>query len=157
MTFGHMGKSGVRTSKLEDSQLFLDVFFEYGHTEIDTARLYAEGTSEKVRNVWLHSQYQLAESPAGTIAVGFERSCSRYQVRHPCSTPEILQTSDSFRAYPVEPGDHRPAILRKTLLTSLECLGMKKVRVFYLHAPDRSVPFENTVREVNALHKEGLL
>lgn len=31
-----------------------------------------------------------------------------------------------------------------------------KVRVFYLHAPDRSVPFEETLREVNELYKEGL-
>jgi aflatoxin B1 aldehyde reductase len=29
------------------------------------------------------------------------------------------------------------------------------VDIFYLHAPDRSVPFEDTMREVNEFYKEG--
>ena len=59
--------------------------------------------------------------------------------------------------YPVKPGDHAPAALRSTFQTSLKLLSPLKVRVLYLHAPDRSVPFEDTVREVNELYKEGLL
>lgn len=27
--------------------------------------------------------------------------------------------------------------------------------IFYLHAPDRSVPFEDTLEECNKMHKEG--
>jgi aflatoxin B1 aldehyde reductase len=52
---------------------------------------------------------------------------------------------------------HKPDVLRSNLLKSLEELKRKKVRVFYLHAPDRSVPFEDTLEEVNKLHQEGLL
>ena len=58
---------------------------------------------------------------------------------------------------PLDPGDHAPEKLRKTFLTSLESLKRSKVRVFYLHAPDRSVPFEETLKEVNELYKEGRL
>ena len=61
------------------------------------------------------------------------------------------------RVYPVKPGDHSPENLRNTFLTSLQYLKRDKVRVLYLHAPDRSVPFQDTVREVNNLYKEGKL
>ena len=61
------------------------------------------------------------------------------------------------RVYPVEPGWHAPAKLREVFNRSLQALGHKKVRVLYLHAPDRSVPFEETCREMNEMHKEGLL
>lgn len=63
----------------------------------------------------------------------------------------------SFRVYPVTPGDHAPAKLRATFETSLKLLAPLKVRVLYLHAPDRTVPFEDTVREINELYKQGLL
>lgn len=48
MTFGFEGKNGVRTSKEQDCQEILDVFFSHGHKELDTARVYAEGTTEEV-------------------------------------------------------------------------------------------------------------
>lgn len=48
MTFGEAGKNGVRTSDLKDCQEILDIFFDHGHKEIDTARVYAEGTTETV-------------------------------------------------------------------------------------------------------------
>ena len=48
--------------------------------------------------------------------------------------------------YPFKPGDHSP----ENLLISLQYLEYDKVRVLYLHTPDRSVMFEDTVREVNA-------
>lgn len=61
------------------------------------------------------------------------------------------------RVYPVNAGDHAPANLRATFQTSLKILGPQKVRVLYLHAPDRSVPFEDTLREVNELYKANCL
>jgi aryl-alcohol dehydrogenase-like predicted oxidoreductase len=48
MTIGFEGMNGVRTSGEKDSQEILDAFFSYGHTEVDTARIYAEGTTEQV-------------------------------------------------------------------------------------------------------------
>lgn len=72
------------------------------------------------------------------------------------SAPEIdINVID--RVYPVKPGDHSPKNLRATFQTSLKTLNKPKVRILYLHAPDRSVPFEETVEEVDKMHKEGLL
>ena len=38
----------MRVHKLEDIAAILDVFQAHGHNELDTARLYGFGTSEKV-------------------------------------------------------------------------------------------------------------
>lgn len=42
-------------------------------------------------------------------------------------------------------------------MTSLKALGRDKVRTLYLHAPDRSVPFETTCEEMDKLYHEGRL
>ena len=47
MTLGQEDKRGVRTSKLADCGAILDILKSHGHTEIDTSRVYAEGTSEE--------------------------------------------------------------------------------------------------------------
>ncbi|KAH0843119.1 Aflatoxin B1 aldehyde reductase member 2 [Fonsecaea pedrosoi] len=57
--------------------------------------------------------------------------------------------------YPIVPGDHKPTKLRATLEKSLSELGTSSVDLLYLHAPDRSVPFVDTLRELNKLHQEG--
>ncbi|KAL9050407.1 MAG: hypothetical protein Q9162_006655 [Coniocarpon cinnabarinum] len=59
------------------------------------------------------------------------------------------------KCYPKEPGMHKPQSIRNTLETSLKELGTDCVDIFYLHAPDRSVPFEETLQEVDKMHKEG--
>lgn len=48
---GDVGKNGVRTTDLKECQEILDTFFSHGHKEIDTARMYAEGTTEPVRGL----------------------------------------------------------------------------------------------------------
>ncbi|KAJ7133566.1 NADP-dependent oxidoreductase domain-containing protein [Mycena epipterygia] len=42
---------------------------------------------------------------------------------------------------------HSPADLRKTLKVSLAALKTEKFYMLHLHAPDQSVPFEDTLRE----------
>ncbi|KDQ50261.1 hypothetical protein JAAARDRAFT_211846 [Jaapia argillacea MUCL 33604] len=69
---------------------------------------------------------------------------------------DLKDATIDTKVYPTKPGTHSPSILRSHFLTSLKTLNRSKVRVFYLHAPDRSVPFEDTVREVNKLYEEGL-
>lgn len=59
------------------------------------------------------------------------------------------------KVYPKAPGMHKPSVLRETFETSLKQLGTDSVDIFYLHAPDRSVPFAETLEAVNELHKEG--
>lgn len=59
------------------------------------------------------------------------------------------------KCYPTEPGKHKPDVLKATLNKSLRELGTDSVDIFYLHAPDRSVPFEETLEACNDLFKEG--
>lgn len=48
MTIGFEGTNGVRNSGEQECQEILDTFFSHGHTELDTARIYAGGTTEQV-------------------------------------------------------------------------------------------------------------
>lgn len=57
--------------------------------------------------------------------------------------------------YPLQPGQHKPEVIKEQLNTSLKELKTDCVDIFYLHAPDRSVPFEETLEALNELHKEG--
>lgn len=59
------------------------------------------------------------------------------------------------KCYPVQPGAHSPENLRASLEKSLKELGTDSVDIFYLHAPDRSVPFEDTLKAADDLFKEG--
>jgi aflatoxin B1 aldehyde reductase len=59
------------------------------------------------------------------------------------------------KCFPVKPGDHSPEKLRASLEKSLSELGTSAVDIFYLHAPDRSVPFKDTLEECNKMFKEG--
>ncbi len=59
------------------------------------------------------------------------------------------------KCYPSEPGMHSRDRLKGFCNKSLSELGTDCVDIFYLHAPDRSVPFEETLEACNELHKEG--
>lgn len=60
------------------------------------------------------------------------------------------------KARPFKAGDHSPEKLREQMKASLKALGPNKIRVYYLHGPDRATPFEDTLRELNKMHEEGL-
>ncbi|KAJ7845408.1 NADP-dependent oxidoreductase domain-containing protein [Mycena olivaceomarginata] len=64
--------------------------------------------------------------------------------------------SVAARLFSGEALSHSPADLRKALKDSLAALKTDKIHMFYLHAPDRTVPFEDTLREVNKIHTEGV-
>jgi len=119
MTFGLPG-SQARITDQATVQKALDTFGDYGHTELDTARMYCGGTTEEILGM--------------------------------LSTEGLVIDSKCF---PVEPKGHEPAKLRASLEASLKALKTNKLRLFYLHAPDRSVPFETTLEECNNLYKEG--
>lgn len=47
MTFGKDGTEQARVHDLQDCRSILEVFQAHGHSEVDTARFYCEGTSEE--------------------------------------------------------------------------------------------------------------
>lgn len=59
------------------------------------------------------------------------------------------------KVYPTEPGLHTASEVTSRFETSLKELGTDCVDIFYLHAPDRSVPFAETLEAVDKLHKAG--
>ena len=48
MTMGEPGKNSIRIPDLKDCQEVIDIFYNHGHKELDTARMYGEGTTEEV-------------------------------------------------------------------------------------------------------------
>ncbi|KAF7727632.1 hypothetical protein EC973_007290 [Apophysomyces ossiformis] len=119
-----MGKAGVhsRITDKAEIQAIMDTFASYGHTDVDTARVYAAGTSEEI----------LRELGATT----------KFNV--------------STKIIPMQPGDHRPEKLRETVQASLKALGVSKVPILYLHAPDIATPFEETMAGIQQLYEEDM-
>ncbi|EIN07557.1 Aldo/keto reductase [Punctularia strigosozonata HHB-11173 SS5] len=136
MTFGEEGKGGVRVSDLQDIEAILDVFAAHGHTELDNARVYAEGTSEgHVAKIDLAKKGLKVETKLYPNA----------------GLPEAVRT-EMFGDLVIT---HRPEDLRKYLDQSLKEVGTDCLEMWYLHGPDRSTPYEDTLKAVNDLYKEG--
>ena len=57
--------------------------------------------------------------------------------------------------YPREGAGHSADVLRDRLSYCLKELQTDCVDIFYLHAPDRSRPFDEALEVCNAMHKEG--
>ncbi|KAL1762233.1 NADP-dependent oxidoreductase domain-containing protein [Schizophyllum commune] len=60
------------------------------------------------------------------------------------------------KASPFPPGAHSAENLPKAASRSAAKLAPHKINVYYLHAPDHSVPYEETCKAINKLHKDGL-
>eukprot|EP01113_Clastostelium_recurvatum_P013547 TRINITY_DN17207_c0_g1_i1.p1 TRINITY_DN17207_c0_g1~~TRINITY_DN17207_c0_g1_i1.p1 ORF type:complete len:339 (+),score=80.73 TRINITY_DN17207_c0_g1_i1:39-1019(+) len=54
-----------------------------------------------------------------------------------------------------EPGAHTADSLIASVKQSLSMLGTSQIHILYLHAPDPATPFEDTLRALDAIHKEG--
>jgi len=120
MTFG----IGGAVSDLDEGRDLIHLFRDRaGNYEIDTARKYQLGETEKYL-------YKIGVSTEETVSI-------------------------ATKVYPDSPGDHSPENLISTFRESLSALGTNSVHLFYLHAPDRSTPIEDTLSAVQSLYKEG--
>nr|GAT45964.1 predicted protein [Mycena chlorophos] len=129
MTFGEAGTNNVRVTDLKDIEAILDVFLSHGHRELDTARVYGDGTSEKV-----------------LAAIGYQKKGIVMQTKlYPTHIPQFASVA----------GPNTPEGVRKYLAMSLAALNADSIDTLYLHAPDRKVPFEDTLRAVDELYREG--
>ncbi|KAJ6582358.1 aflatoxin B1-aldehyde reductase [Mycena capillaripes] len=64
-------------------------------------------------------------------------------------------TSEKYMFYPLAPGDHSAAKIKAACAKYMEALKGVKIRVLYLHAPDRTTPWAETLQAIDELHKEG--
>ncbi|KAF9899911.1 hypothetical protein EC991_008145 [Linnemannia zychae] len=62
----------------------------------------------------------------------------------------------STKVFPFGKGSHDKVNLPKQFRESLKALNTNKVDILYLHAPDYTVPLEETCKAVDDLYKEGL-
>ncbi|EMD32818.1 hypothetical protein CERSUDRAFT_118513 [Gelatoporia subvermispora B] len=134
MTFGESGKDGARVHDIKDVEAILDVFQAHGHYEIDTARVYSGGTSEEylAKVDWQKR--------------GLKMDTKLYpNVAH---KQWISMTGGTVIS-------HSPEDLRKHLDASLKALNTDTLEMWYLHGPDRTTPYEVTLKAVNDLYKEG--
>lgn len=131
MTIGKEGASQSRIHDLPTVQKILDLLKQHGTDEVDTARVYGNMTSEG----YVHD-------------VGAERQGFRIATK--------CFPNASFGAMPdITQYDHTPKMLRQAIDESLSELGTEKIDLYYLHAPDRKNPFEDTLRTIDEAHKAG--
>ncbi|KAJ9137482.1 Aflatoxin b1-aldehyde reductase [Pleurostoma richardsiae] len=128
MTLGREGAEQARVHDLKDCAEILDVFQRHGHNEVDTARTYGGGSSEEYLG-------QLDWQKRGIVM--------------------DTKLSPNAGAAGGKAYTHKPETLKAALKESLAALNTEKVDMWYLHAPDRNTPYEDTLREVNNLYKEG--
>ncbi|KAL9066481.1 MAG: hypothetical protein Q9161_007544 [Pseudevernia consocians] len=126
MTLGKEGAPQVRVHELKDCTAMLDVFQKHGHDEIDSARVYGGGSSEECLG-------QLNWQERGII----------------------MDTKLSPRKFGPKSYSHKKDDLKPGLLESLQALRTDKVDMWYLHAPDRNTPYEETLGAINELYKAG--
>ncbi|KAL1746375.1 NADP-dependent oxidoreductase domain-containing protein [Schizophyllum fasciatum] len=70
---------------------------------------------------------------------------------------DLRNAAVDTKSSPYAPKAHSAENLRAAALKSLADLGMQHINVYYLHAPDRTVPFEETCGAINELYKDGLI
>lgn len=126
-----LGDSRTRVHTVEETKQMIDIFLEYGHQDIDTARIYGNGSSEEF----------LGKMNLTSVSLDTKLFPS---------AANMTVAASSIKSY-----HHTPEDLRCGLMASLKALRLSKVHVFYLHSPDRTVAFEDTLREVNRLYQEG--
>jgi aryl-alcohol dehydrogenase-like predicted oxidoreductase len=117
---------------------------ELGVTFIDTADAYCIDQAEAGHNERLVAE-ALREMGAGFGGVG------------PAGSPRVVVATKGGM---VRPGgrwerDGRPVHLRAACEASLRALGVERIDLYQLHAPDRAVPFSDSVGAIARLVEEG--
>jgi aryl-alcohol dehydrogenase-like predicted oxidoreductase len=117
---------------------------ELGVTLIDTADAYCIDQAEAGHNEGLVAE-ALREMGAGFGGVG------------PAGSPRVVVATKGGM---VRPGgrwerDGRPVHLRGACEASLRTLGVERIDLYQFHAPDRAVPFSDSVGAIARLVEEG--
>jgi aryl-alcohol dehydrogenase-like predicted oxidoreductase len=111
----------------DESHRMLDRFLEAGGTLIDTADVYGDGRSERVLAPWL----------------------ARHRDEVVVATKVRFKTSDP-------PGSGlAPDRIRAACDASLRRLGIDVIDLYQIHAPDPSVPLEETLEALDGLVRAG--
>ncbi|OAQ28887.1 Aldo/keto reductase [Linnemannia elongata AG-77] len=124
--------SMVRVRGAQNVAPFLTLFHSHSHTELDTALVYGDGDTEKVLAQALPTIPHAA--PHFNIST---------------KVPPFVMEDKKQRG-------HTKENLGKQFRESLKSLEVERVDILYLHAPDHETPFEETLKAVDELYREGL-
>ncbi|MBR5239520.1 MAG: aldo/keto reductase [Clostridia bacterium] len=113
----------------EESFQIMDAYYELGGRHIDTARLYADGASEKIVGKWLKGR-----KPADI----FVSTKGGFYDVDACETPRLNEED-----------------IRFDLEQSLTALGLDCVDFYWLHRDDENVSVSEIIDLMNSLVKEG--
>jgi len=131
MTFGGEGKEQSRVHDLDTCQKILDIVKKHGSHELDSARMYGEGTCEEyLAKLKVEDQ-------------GFKIATKNYP------------SARGIKMGNVHGWTHGKQDIHDCLDKSLKTLGVDSVDLYYLHAPDRETPFEETFEALDKEHKAG--
>jgi aryl-alcohol dehydrogenase-like predicted oxidoreductase len=139
LTVGAVGLGGMYISiqgrpAEDDAVRTIHAALDAGVALIDTADVYCLDHRDIGHNERLIGR-ALREKPHGQVVVATKGGLQR---------PNGAWTRDA-----------RPAQLRGACERSLKALGVERIDVYQLHAPDPAVPFESSVGELAKLRKEG--
>ena len=113
-----------RQTTLEEAQQMIDVLKAHNVFEIDTARLYGDGSSE----VYL-AKIKAEEQ-------GFKISTKVHPLASLPESPlhELGKNNNNYT--------HQAKDVRQACQASLKALNTKKVDIYYLHRPDPKTPYQ---------------
>ncbi|TIC22549.1 aldo/keto reductase [Wallemia mellicola] len=130
----------VRVTDLDKVGQFIDLFGKYGHTELDTARVYGKGTSEEY---------------LGKLNVekrGYQVSSKLYPYSAAKMGAMLNLGPDNIPLTRSNIAKHIDIALKNT--------GVSKLKIFYLHGPERfedgtRTPVEETLKALDEQYKLG--
>lgn len=114
------------TTTPEQAQRYLDILKHHNLKTIDTSRNYPAGGTPGTSEILIGS--------ANAASQGFR----------------IDSKADNYR-----PGDLKYENVLSSIDNELSALKTQKLRIQYLHWPDRSVPLEEPLRAINEAYKQG--
>ncbi|TIB27988.1 hypothetical protein E3P84_04169 [Wallemia ichthyophaga] len=131
--------SHVRVTDIEKVQQFLDLFSKFGHNELDTARVYGKGTSEEY--------------------LGKLGAAKKFNI-----SSKIYPYSAAKMGAALDLGPDSIPLTRSNIVKhldiALKSTGASKLKIFYLHGPERfpdgtRTPIEETLQALDEQHKLG--
>jgi len=123
-----MGSSRSFTGKIsttEDASNFVRQFRSRGYLDIDTARNYPVGRPGTCEKLLGQGEVGIATANVSTKVMSFA------------------------------PGSHKTENIHDSISRSLKALNIPVLDIVYLHAPDRTTPFEETCRAMDAAFRAG--
>ncbi|KAK5989639.1 Aldo-keto reductase [Cladobotryum mycophilum] len=88
-------------------------------------------------------------------------TASAYSPHAPGSSEPRLGAVDAGKRFLIDtkvrsrPGDHKKEEIQKNVDEQLEALKIEQINIEYLHQPDRSVPFEETLESLDQAYRQG--